>query len=275
MPILPVPEIPQWGSGANRYRTDCGPACVAMLLSYYGKLQGRTVDDLARETALAQVDGGLLPVQLSVLGARHALPLVVHEGTTLDDIRREIDAGRPVIALVAYRYILGRLDQADRVPGKDGHFLIVLGYDDTHVVANDPDTWVDVEMYGRNDLIPVTELDRAIRGANYRSQCLFVGDVVMSQKEQALALLNQAAAIIGGLQDPEARPPAPVTKYAIVEGLNIRNGPSASTLSIGKLHLGDAVTASEVNGQWATIAAPIAGYVFNQSLSTVKPVPKL
>jgi hypothetical protein len=67
--------------------------------------------------------------------------------------------------------------------------------------------------------------------------------------------------------------PAPITKYATVEGLNIRSGEGTSYPIIGTLHLGVAVTVIATNGQWDTIVSPMTGYVYNGSLSKVKPVP--
>lgn len=268
MPSLNVPLIPQWGIGANFRRNDCGVACVAMLLSYYGKLDGLSVDALTRQTGLAASDSGLYPVQLAVLGAQHDLPLAVHSGTTLDAIRGEIDAGRPVIALVAYRYILGRLDQADNVPGKDGHFLVILGYDDTHVVANDPDTWINYEQYGHNDLIPITEMERAIAGASYHNQCVFVGEVTMTPLEQAKALTAQLSSVLQTI--PEAMA-GPVTKYATVDQLNVRGGAGTNYPILRKLALGEEVSVTASAGQWDTISAPVAGFVYNPSLSVTRP----
>lgn len=237
-------------------------------MSYYGKLNGLTVDRLASETGLRYSDSGLLPVQLSVLGSRHGLPLKVNVATTEDDLRREIDKGRPVVALVAYRYILGRLDQADKIPGNDGHYLAVVGYDDTHFVLNDPDYRVPYVSRGHNTLVPVTELARAM--AAYRGQCIFVGDVVMSVKEQVKALLAQASALVDTINETTT-PAAPITKYATVNGLNIRDGDGTTYPILGKLAYGESVRVVKTSGQWDEIDLPIAGHVYNGSLSTTRP----
>lgn len=273
MPMLPVPEVPQWGDGANYRRNDCGVACVAMLLAYYGKLGRLTVDQLAAETGLRLSDSGLMPLQLAVVAAKHGLPLKVHPVTSLDDLRAEIDAGRPSILLVAYRYILGRLDQADNVPGSDGHYLVCLGYDDSHFVINDPDTWVPISRYGLNDLIPVTELEKAL----FYGQCLFVGDVTMTKAEQLKALAAQIAAVADSLPEekaPDPTPlPTPVYKYATVNDLNIRGGRGTNYPILQKLKLGARVRAVATMGEWDQIDEPIAGNVYNSSLSTTAPKP--
>jgi uncharacterized protein YvpB len=93
---LHVPLVSQLGHGASRYVADCGIACVAMCLAWAGK-EVPTVDQLASETTLAQLDRGLDPVSISDLLRQHGVNCRVNGGTTVDDIRREIDVGRPVI----------------------------------------------------------------------------------------------------------------------------------------------------------------------------------
>ena len=62
--LIDVPYRAQEGPGSRRYRNDCGPACVAMLLDWQHKVKGLpavqlTVDQLSSETALATKDTGL------------------------------------------------------------------------------------------------------------------------------------------------------------------------------------------------------------------------
>jgi peptidase C39-like protein len=204
MPILDMPFIPQWSLSANKRINDCGPACVLMILGFYSLNNLLTVDSLALETTLRYADTGLMPITLVKLLARHGLASYVHVGTTEDDLRREIDAGRPVIALLAYRYILNRLDQADNKPGSDGHFLNVIGYDDTHFICDDPDVWAPYVERGHNTFVPVTELKRALTA--YSGQCIFM-EKTMTLSEQIIALLKQAEVLAA--QIDSAPPPVP------------------------------------------------------------------
>lgn len=268
MPMLPVPLVPQWSATANRYVNDCGVACVAMLLSYYGKLQGQTVDGLARETALSLADVGLTPLQLAVLGARHHLPLAVANDVTLDQLRAEIDAGRPVIALIAYRYILGRLDQADNVPGKDLHFFVVLGYDDSHFVINDPDTWLD--SYGLNDFIPVTELDKALAGASYHRQCVFVGDVIMTPLEQAKSLAAQLASTLELVKEASGNVPT-TDMYVLDDGVRGRSGPGLTFPILKVFYTGDKVGFVEQRDGWKHVATPLDCWISSQYVGATNP----
>lgn len=181
MILLPVQEIPQWGIGANRTRTDCGPASVAMCLSFYGLLNGLTVDQLAAETTLKYSDAGLQPAALVTLAAKHGLTLMVHRDTTLDDLRSELDNGFPIIALIAYRFISGKLDKNDNDPKNDGHFFVVVGYQGDAFYVCDPDYWQPYTARGFDAIVPASEMDAAIGGGSIARQCLFVvGDPLMT-----------------------------------------------------------------------------------------------
>lgn len=224
---LPVPFYSQWGQGANRRRSDCGPASLLMVGRYFGKMAGLSVDDLTAQTSLLQSDTGLMPQALVTLGLLHGLRTYVHKNTTLTDIRAELQAGRPVIPLVHYRYISGRLDQADSNPATDGHFMVIVGADDTHVVANDPDYWQPYTQKGHNTLVPETEIEKAMAG--FGNTCVFVRENQnMTTKTQIAALLAQAQALISQLPE-DTVPPPPVPKDAKVAGpqgnVNVRKAP--------------------------------------------------
>lgn len=245
MPIIYAPEIPQWSPTANRYRTDCGPACVAMLLSLYGKLGGLTVDALAAETGLRFSDSGLLPTALVKLGAAHGLALTNKPGTSLDDIRASIIMNRPVTALVAYRFITGRLDQADDNPVNDGHYFVILGFDDNHFVVNDPDYWPPYVERGHETLVPIRDLDLALAGDSFNSQCLFLESVPVT--DQIIALAKQIEALAAQLNVAPATPPPVATgdKLAVVVafdgGTNVRQKPTTSSPVVAVLDKGAAL----------------------------------
>lgn len=266
MPILDVRHIPQWGVGANRVRNDCGPASVAMCLDYYDKLDGLTVDALALETGLRYSDTGLMPADLVKLAARHNLSTYPCFDTTEADLRREIDVGRPVVLLFAYRFILGRLDQADNVPGQDGHFAVLVGYDDTHWVLNDPDVWQPYLERGHDMVIPVTELRRAM--AEYRNQTVMMGER-MSLSEQLTNLGKQIEALATDVAALEAAPPPvppkPVEEplpgaeeeKVIVGGVNVRLDNDAASQRLDGLIAGQRVVVQgsvQANGHiWSSV----------------------
>lgn len=237
MPIVYAPEIPQWSSTANRFRTDCGPACVAMLLALYGKLGALTVDALAIETGLRYSDSGLMPAALVKLGATHGLDLRLIADTSLDKIKAEIDAGRPVIALVAYRFISGRLDQGDNNPATDGHYFVVLGYDDSHFIVNDPDYWSPYVERGHEVLVPIRDLDLALAGDGFDSQCLFVENLPMT--DQIISLLKQAEALVAQLAIQSPVTPGPSTAVTVTSNsTNVRQKPTTTSTVVAVLSAG-------------------------------------
>lgn len=248
MVMLNVPWIGQWGANANRFRPDCGPASVAMLLEFYGKRHGWTVDQLANQTALADGAGGLMPSDLVKLAALHGLPCKVVTASE-DMIRAELLAGRPVIPLVAYRFITNRLDQGDKNPGTDGHFFVLVGFDSTHFVANDPDYWIPFTSRGHDTLIPYTELGQAMNA--YGNQALFVETDKMAVSDQILALthniraeldqLDVLAAQCGATPPPPPPPPTVVSATIAEDGTHIRLQPTVNSTIIDTLNAGIAL----------------------------------
>lgn len=283
MPIIYAPDIPQWGVGASRFRTDCGPACVAMLLSLYGKLGALTVDALAAETGLHFSDSGLLPAALIKLGTAHGLDLVARSGVALDQVRAEIAAGRPVIALVAYRYITGRLDQADSNPANDGHYFVILGFDENHFVVNDPDYWPPYVERGHETLVPIRDLDLALAGDNFNSQCLFLESIPLT--DQIIALAKQIEALAAQLNVAPITPPLPAGPSTAVtvtfDSTNVRSAPTTSASVVAVLGAGTPfnVIDAKVNASghdWYKIAdGQYAGFFIAQDKVTpVSTAPK-
>lgn len=231
MPLLSVDEIPQWGSQANRYRTDCGAASIAMLLSFYGKLGDLTVDYLAAETTLVQHDNGLTPDQLCQLAAKHGVQCHVNVGVSIASICNELDHGRPVIPLIANRDISERLDVNDKTPGLDGHFFIVIGYEGENFIVNDPDAWEPHVAVGTQMRVPFKEMDKALEDTNAHRQAVFVNPY-------------------------QVPPPPPVPPYQAIttDILNIRTSPQIANNKIGQLPKGAAVTVTgEASGEFVPI----------------------
>lgn len=273
MPMLNVPIVSQWGIGANARTNDCGVACVAMLLEWYAKRGSLTVDQLALETTLDSSDTGLMPAQLVTLAARHGLPLA-SQSVTLDMIRNEINASRPVIALIKYSYILGRLDSGFG----GGHFVLVIGHDPDHFVLNDPDDWTSGLTHGHDFYCPVNQLDLAMEA--YGNQAVFVRPDLMSNADQIKALTAQNRANleqIDALADQDDdQPPPGVTMYVTsTNGLNVRSTPQViATNIVGGLRYGDAVQVEDaVVAGWKHITfGTFAGdYVSASYVSATRP----
>lgn len=132
--ILNVPYKCQNDADANLKRTDCGPACIAMILG----AQGQTVTTNAVVAASGvDTDNGLMQSQVINAARAFKLEMEWQAGYTLADLKRFIDEGRPAIALIKYANIPDRVDT--RSTG--GHYVLVIGYDDAtqRVFLHDPD----------------------------------------------------------------------------------------------------------------------------------------
>jgi len=107
--LLGVPFFPD--------KTDqCGPSALASVLAYWGK--PAEPKDLKREIYVEKI-GGSLPMDLLIAARAHGLAAEMSSGS-LDGLKGNLDAGRPVIAFVnlGWRFL------------PIGHFLVVTGYDE-------------------------------------------------------------------------------------------------------------------------------------------------
>lgn len=248
-----VPYRPQNGAGANYRRNDCGVACIAMLLAYLGRLGARTVDQLTAETGLASSDTGLSCRALVALGARHGLDLFADAFLSVDRLKAEVDAGRPPVALIAYRYVLDRLDQADKQVGNDGHFVVVTGHTDTHIIVNDPDWWAPYTEGGHHFRVPLVQFKAAF--AEYLGQAVTINS--MSPKEEAAARLNDAQAAVARIQEASTTTSPTATT---ARALNVRAGPGLTYAIKGQLPVGACVPVVVVPAISATAWYQIVGW---------------
>lgn len=129
--VLAVPIYAQYDARVgNAYweSVACGPTAVRMVLAYEGR--NVALRTLIRETAIPQGAPGLtlddVATLLSVNGVTNHLGLL----TRLAQVKREIDAGRPVIEQIDFAALYGG------VSGQ--HYVVVVGYTDTAVIFIDP-----------------------------------------------------------------------------------------------------------------------------------------
>lgn len=95
---------------------QCGPAALASVLSFWG---ARADPAALRPELYRRSLGGSLPVDLTLAARRRGFRAEMYQGS-LEDLRRRIDQGRPVLAFL--NVWLRHLPQ--------GHFVVVTGYDD-------------------------------------------------------------------------------------------------------------------------------------------------
>lgn len=95
---------------------QCGPSVLASVLSFWGR--PATPAELKKEAYLAELKG-TLPMDLLLAAKGRGMQARLYDGG-LEDVRAQIDQGRPVIAFI------------NRGPRflPLGHYVVVNGYDD-------------------------------------------------------------------------------------------------------------------------------------------------
>ena len=126
----------QYDPDAAASRNDCGPTCLSMLLNAFGVTA--TTDAVFRRTGAAP-DDYVSMAQLMRVGESYGVPLEYRKGWGLGELRAMLDRGRPLIALVHYGAFSEQQSGVSTQSAFTGpHFLVVVGYDERHVVVHDP-----------------------------------------------------------------------------------------------------------------------------------------
>lgn len=178
----------QWGVGANLRRTDCFNACLEDAREMNG-LPRIPVDEITRASVIMQNDVGQTCEQGAELGLMFGVNCIVHDHTTADDLKAQIDLGYAVIILVAYRFITSRLDQKDNQAGRDGHFILVTGYvlDDSGklvaFICQDPDYWQPFVSKGHDVHYPADQIMQSITNSPQPGRCVFVQGLVKAETD--------------------------------------------------------------------------------------------
>ena len=157
--ILNVPYFSQLDQGAEYYTNDCLAACFRMVWGYtqiqkYGKDNlSVTVNNFGNAIYKSRKSlGGITDIyKLPVNKALPYKPVSKSSGITLDRIKSSIDLEWPVIALVLYSHI--------RQISPIGHFITIVGYDDTCFVYHDP---YYTGNDGKNRYTPADNLNNAL-----------------------------------------------------------------------------------------------------------------
>lgn len=155
---LPVPWVGQNTSQVtdDYSNSDCGPASLCMWLKYRGV--NVTVDDVSRATGKPAGYTYTVFADLDRAANVYGLDLTHKLGNlTLDLIRAEIDAKRPVIVLVDYPALPKRWDAGYMA----SHWIVVKGHSEGKFVYNDP-YWPD-RTGGENISISDSQLTKALQ----------------------------------------------------------------------------------------------------------------
>ena len=134
---LNIPYRSQWADDASTHQTDCGPACMAMLLNAYGKWA--TPDSLYKFINPPKpLNKFVTMAELMQIGRSNHLPFhykkYAHQQAGWQALTELIDQGFAPIALIKYE----PWQQFTGNRFKWGHFVVVTGYDAQHVYLHDP-----------------------------------------------------------------------------------------------------------------------------------------
>ncbi len=101
---------------------QCGPASLAGVLNYWGI--NITPDDIAKEI-FSESAKGTLNIDMILYAQSKGLDAAQYKGN-MNDLKKNIDSGYPVIVLVDYGLSLYQAN----------HFMVVVGYNEYGVTVN-------------------------------------------------------------------------------------------------------------------------------------------
>ena len=101
---------------------QCGPASLAGVMNYWSA--GITPDEIAKEI-YSKSAGGTLDVDMVIYPQRKGMLAEQYSGG-MDDLRKSIDAGHPLVVLVDYGFWVLQ----------SNHFMVIIGYNERGVIAN-------------------------------------------------------------------------------------------------------------------------------------------
>lgn len=101
---------------------QCGPASLAGVLNYWGV--NVNPDDIAKEI-FSESAKGTLNIDMVLYAQRKGLDVTQYKGN-MEDLKKNIESGYPVIVLVDYGFYLYQVN----------HFMVVVGYNEHGVTVN-------------------------------------------------------------------------------------------------------------------------------------------
>ncbi|MCL2888335.1 MAG: C39 family peptidase [Elusimicrobia bacterium] len=139
---LHVPTLSQMEHGGKIKKRICSPACLTMLLNYYGFNQ-----------KLADVCAGVYDKNADIYGnwifntfyaGRFGLTAYAARFDTMEDARAFVSRGMPLIASISFKE--GELDNSP-LSSTAGHLVLIKGFDGNGgVIVNDPAAASDGEV---------------------------------------------------------------------------------------------------------------------------------
>ena len=143
----------QWGADADYVNSDCGPACVAMLLGFRGITV--TVDEISVACGMGPNKKYTTAADLVNVSKKLGLELVAVSGWTLEQFAKQA----PCIVLIHYADLKDRQDQNYT----NGHWVVLLGVVGNDAVFHDPDYKAPRRDEGRECRVDVITFALAMR----------------------------------------------------------------------------------------------------------------
>jgi predicted double-glycine peptidase len=156
---LEIPYRSQRDSDALYAPSDCGAACVAMLLQAYGMQV--SIDDVFKATGEAQ-QNFLSRGDLIRAARQFHLDLSRFGNGDQAFLQARIDESKPFIALVNYQaWSKPNSGVSTQSSFAKTHFVVVTGYDGNDVMLNDPLWWGARRQEGKNKQMTYTQFEDA------------------------------------------------------------------------------------------------------------------
>jgi len=127
-----VPYVGQVGPGADEHGNDCGPACAAMVMKFFG-VDTPPVDALFNEVQPSG-DSYTSFGDICKLWDARGIDADYAQEVGLGELYEYLIKGAPVVALIRY----GALESIRPNTFKGSHFVVVIGMDLQNVYIHDP-----------------------------------------------------------------------------------------------------------------------------------------
>lgn len=225
--ILPVSQM---GTGANKYKSDCGPACCVCLLH---AMEGISLypDDFYDYMSVPN-DSGTSIQQLRTFLNEFEVSTSSFSSAGMETLKKYVNEQRLAIWLIWYK----PLTDAGCVQygGTFYHWVVIVGFDTKFVYINDP-----YRTDGRSYIpVPISAWNAASCGTGLVCNYSVPGGQDMADTTHRVV--------------------------ASVGGLNVRTGPGIGYATVGKSLLpGEEVIVTSVSENWAKIDGPrLFGYSY-------------
>ncbi len=127
----------QLTTGALKFKNDCGAAVVGMMVDTYNNVS-TYIDDIYLKIRPSGWDSFLSVYEIRNVLGKYNIPSNIRWTHNLQDIRNNIDAGKPSIVVIKYSY-LQQAGYADKNVSFTGiHYVLAVGYNNDEIIIHDP-----------------------------------------------------------------------------------------------------------------------------------------